>query len=179
MAITTGTNDGIKFEYMLGGGPPHMVTMEEKYDSTKGWLVGCILDIDTSGRLFRHSGVGANATTGAFAVAMAPMACTADGSAETVAIMITPNTVFSAKVAHLTTGSAVTQPTQVGNTYQLCCSATLGTSLNYCIELATTASAGAHIIGMKDASGTAYGRLYFVFNGTYRAQSPFGMYTSG
>lgn len=171
MAMSTSVHDGLKYEYMLGGGSPQLITMWSNYDTT-GWTAGSPLDLDASGALTKHSGVGGNATTGIFAVALEAMPTTADQSTTTVAILVTDDTVFSGKVTHNTTASALNQSSQIGHTYQLCCSGTRGTTRNYCVEVETTTNVGAYIVAMKDATGTAYGRVFFVFNKTYRQESP-------
>jgi hypothetical protein len=174
MPVTSGSR--VQFEYMLGGGSPAIMSVPESYNST-GWDQGSVLLLDASGHL-QNIATG-SITTGCWGVALAPMAATADGSANGLVVLITPQTVFSAIVAHATTASAVSQATQRGNVYQLTSSATVCPSTNVrVIDVSSTTSIGAHILDFKDATGTAYGRVYFNFLGTYRAESPFGMFTS-
>jgi hypothetical protein len=103
------------------------------------------------------------------------MSATADESETKPFIFATPNTVFSAVVAHATTASAVLDNSNFFKSYMLTNSATVCPSTNvWVIDLATASTAaGAYIIGAKDATGTAYGRAYFVFNGrSYSTDSP-------
>jgi hypothetical protein len=91
--------------------------------------------------------------------------------------MATPQTVFSAVVAHATTASAALDGSNLMNSYMLTTSATVCPSTNvWVIDLATASTAGgAYIIGAKDATGTAYGRAYFIFNSySYSTDSPWG-----
>ncbi len=90
-------------------------------------------------------------------------------------ILATWNTVFSAVVAHATTANAVTQSAQIGNTYPITTSGTVNTASSqvWVIDLATSGNVGAYIIGHKDATGTAYGRAYFIFNQVYSTNNPF------
>ena len=85
---------------------------------------------------------------------------TADGSEEKQFIMVTPQTVFSAVCAHATTASAVLDKTNFFKSYMLTNSATVCPSTNvWVIDMATASTtAGAYIIGPKDATGTAYGQ---------------------
>lgn len=175
MAVTSGSR--VQYEFMLGGGSPALYTGPESYAST-GWDKGSVLGLDASGHLVNMA--TGSITTGCWGVALGPMAATADGSVDATVIFITPNTVFSAIVAHATTASALVQATQIGKVYQLTSSATVCPSTNVrVIDLESTTSIGAFIYQPKDATGTAYGRHYFIFHGTYGQESPFGMYTSG
>ena len=168
MAVTSGSR--IQFEYMLGGGPPPIVVLPEANDAT-GWDQGTVLILDSSGHLTKAA--SGNCATGMFAVAMHPMQATADGSETASAILITPFTVFSAVVAHGTTASAKTEATQVGKCFLITNSATICPSTNvYIMEVETTSLAGGYCIGNKDATGTAYGRNYFIFRGIYANDSP-------
>jgi hypothetical protein len=178
MAITSGSV--IQFEYMLGGGPPHIVHMGEQSDST-GWIRGAILACDTSGHLYSISTATITSATATFAVALQDsQAATADGSETAAAILITPQSVFSAVVAHATTANAVTGSTQIGNTYAITCSGTVNPASSdvWIMDVATSASVGGYVIGNKDASGTAYGRNYFIFCGAYATNSVWGYGTS-
>ena len=174
MPVTSGSR--VQYEFMLGGGSPALYTGPESYAST-GWDKGSVLALDSSGHLVNMA--TGSITTGAWGVALGPMAATADGSVDATVVLITPNTVFSAIVAHATTASAKVQATQIGKCYQLTSSATVCPSTNVrVIDLDSTTSLGAYIIQPKDATGTAYGRLYFVFNQTYMKNNPFGMHSS-
>jgi len=143
----------------------------EANDST-GWDHGTLLVLDTSGHVTKMS--SGNVSTGLFAVATAPMAATADGSANTTVVLVTPQTVFSAVVAHATTASALTQATQVGKIYLVTNSATICPSTNvWVLEIETTTTKGGYVIANKDATGTAYGRNYFIFGAAcYSSDSP-------
>lgn len=170
MAVTSGSR--CKFEYMLGGGPPALITIGENQDST-GWDKGTWLITDSSGHMTKHA--TGNITGGVLAFALTSMSSTADGSKDVTAILVTPNTVFSAVVAHATTASAVLQSANFWKTYMLTSSATVCPSTNvHVIDIATASTAaGAYIIGAKDATGTLYGRAYFILGGrTYSTDSP-------
>lgn len=170
MAVTSGSR--IQFEYMLGGGPAVMITAPEGYAST-GWDQGTVLIWDATGHYeFMTSG---NVAQGVIGVAAQPMRSTADGSTQGQFYLATPQTVFSAVVAHATTASAALQASNFFKSYMLTNSATVCPSTNvWVIDLATASTAaGAWIIGAKDATGTAYGRAYFIFNGrSYSTDSP-------
>jgi len=169
MADTSGSR--LKFEFMLGGGPPVFMTYPESADST-AWDVGAILMLDSSGHLTQHT-TGA-AGTGCFAVATEPMAATADGSYDTVVHLITPMSVFSAVVCNATTASAHPDPAMTGKTYEVEKTTAITSATNtWVIDGGTTSNVGAYIIGMKDTSATQYGRAYFIFNKIYGQESPF------
>jgi hypothetical protein len=170
MAVTSGSR--IQYEYMLGGGPPVILEAPEGYSAT-GWDQGTVLIWDATGHFEFHT--SGNVAQGVLGIALSPMSATADESETKPFIFATPNTVFSAVVAHATTASAVLDNSNFFKSYMLTNSATVCPSTNvWVIDLATASTAaGAYIIGAKDATGTAYGRAYFIFNGrSYSTDSP-------
>ena len=174
MAATSASR--IQFEYMMGGGPPVLVTYPEAYNSS-GWDQGTPLAKDSSGHMIRIA-PGGNLTSGSnvHAVAIGPMTSTADGSVTKPFILVTPQTVFSIVMSHATTASAVVQSAQVGCIYAISSSTTVtcGATNTWVADIATTDQIGAYIIANKDATGTAYGRNYFIFaHGAYSSDSPF------
>lgn len=176
MAVTSGSR--CQYEYMLGGGPPAIVEVGEKYDST-GWDKGTWLIKDSSGHVTKHA--TGNITGGVIGFAMQSMSSTADGSKKVPMLLVTPNTVFSAVCAHATTASAALQTANLFATYMLTSSATVCPSTNvHVIDLGTASTAaGAYIIAPKDATGTLYGRAYFILGGrTYSTDSPWNDNTS-
>ena len=173
MAVTSGSR--LQFEYMLGGGVPALVSLPEANDST-GWDQGTICIIDTSGHVTKQA--SGNCATGAYCVSLSSMSSTADGSVTKPFLLITPNTVFSAVCAHATTASAVPQATNVGNSFYITNSATVCPSTNvWVMDMAGSGNIGGYVIANKDTTGTAYGRNFFIFAGTYGAMSPFGWST--
>ena len=173
MAVTSGSR--VQYEYMLGGGPPAILTAPEGYDSSAAWDQGTLLIWDATGHFEKMT--SGNMAAGVIGVALQTMQSTADESREAPFIFATPNTVFSAVVAHATTASAVLDNSNFFKSYVLTNSATVCPSTNvWVIDIATAATgAGAYIIGAKDATGTAYGRAYFIFNGwSWSTDSPFG-----
>lgn len=173
MAVTAGSR--LRFEYMLGGGSPVLVTLPEANDST-GWDQGTLCILDASGHVTKMA--SGNATTGLYCVSLSSMSSTADGSVTKPFILVTPQTVFSAVVAHATTASAVTQATQVGQVYLITNSATVCPSTNvWVMDLAGSGNIGGFVVENQDATGTAYGRNNFIFAGLYSANNPFGWST--
>ena len=171
MAVSSASR--IKFEYMLGGGSPALVTLPEANDAT-GWDFGTICTLDSSGHATKISSGDVSSASNVYCFALSCMSSTADGSETKPFLLVTPNTVFSAVVAHATTASALTQADQVGKIFQITSSATICPSTNvYVMEIATTDQCGGYVIANKDATGTAYGRNYFVFaHGAYSSDSP-------
>jgi len=173
MAVTSGSK--IQYEYMLGGGSPPVIQIGEQTDST-GWVAGAILAIDSSGHVYTAATGAITSATACFGIALHDSCgSTADGSALASVVLITPMTVFSAVVYHATTASAVVQSGQIGDTFA---TADGGSSKCWVMSIATTASVGMYCINNKDATGTAYGRNYFVFSGCYATDSPWGYGTS-
>ena len=162
MAVTSGSR--VQFEYMLGGGSPALVTAPEGYDST-GWDKGTFLLWDATGHY--EKAASGELVAPVLGLAISPMTSTADGSVEKPFLLLTHDTVLSAVVAHNTTASAALQATNFFKSYDLTSSATICPSTNVMvIDLGKAATgAGAYIIGAKDATGTAYGRAYFVMAG--------------
>ena len=170
MAVTSGSR--IKFEYMLGGGPPPIFRYQCASDST-GWDVGSLLHLDTSG-MAGTVATGA-LTTGQLVYSLEGLsACTADGSETISGILVTPYAVFSAVVAHATTASALVYSSQIGNRYEISSSATVCPSTNvHIMDLAEEGSVvGGYVVANKDATGTAYGRNYFIFTHCYSSDQP-------
>lgn len=179
MALSSASK--IKYEYMLGGGPPPIVTLGQQVDST-GYRSGWPVAIDASGHAYGVSTATLTSATGAFGIATQNSVTThtTDGDELVTVVMITPMTVFSAVVAHATTASAVVQASQIGQTYAITCSGTVSaaSSETMIMDLGASGSAGGFVIGNKDATGTAYGRNYFVFSGIYATNSVWGYGTS-
>jgi hypothetical protein len=177
MAVTSGSR--LQFEFMLGGGSPPIFQYLCHADAS-GWDAGSLLHIDASG----HVGTVATGalTTGHLVFALDPLvACTADGSESVLGILVTRNQVYSGIVAHATTASAVVQTSQVGKRYEISSSATVCPSTNvHVIDLGESGSGaiGAYIVANKDATGTAYGRDYFIFTHCWSSNSPFFMTTA-
>ena len=169
MAVTSGSR--IQFEYMLGGGPPPIFRYGCKTDST-GFDKGSLLHIGSSG-MVKTASTGA-LTTGQLVFALEGItAATADQSEYISGILVTPNCVFSGVVAHATTASALVYSSQIGVCYEISSSATVCPSTNvWVIDLAESAVVGCYIVANKDATGTAYGRNYFIFKGIYSSASP-------
>jgi hypothetical protein len=138
--------------------------------------------IDASGHAFACATATLTSATGAFGIAMydSDTTNTVDGAVDMHVVMITPMTVFSAVVAHATTASAVTASAQIGQTYAITCSGTVSavSSDTWIMDVATSASVGGWVIGNKDTTGTAYGRNYFIFNGTYATNTAYQHGTS-
>jgi hypothetical protein len=175
MAVTSGSR--IHFEFMLGGGVPPIFTYQCHSDSS-GWDWGALCHIDSSGQI-GQAATGA-LTTGQLVYALEGItACTADGSEEVSGILVTPNCVFSGVVAHATTANAVVYSSQVGTCYEISSSATVCPTTNvYVIDLAESGVVGCYIVANKDATGTAYGRNYFIFKGVYSSASAWDNPTS-
>jgi len=176
MPVTSGSR--CQFEYMLGGGPPPIIMVGEKYDST-GWDKGTWLIKDASGHVTKHA--TGNIGQGVIGFALQAMSSTADGSEKVPMLLVTPNTVFSAVCAHATTTTAYLQTANIFLTYMLTSSATVCPSTNvHVIDVATASTAaGAYIIAPKDATGTLYGRAYFILGGrTYSTNSPWNCLVS-
>ena len=171
MAVTSGSR--LQFEFMIGGGSPLLMTLPEANDAT-GWDQGTPCALDSSGHITKISSGDVSSASNVFCMALSPMSSTADGSESKPFLVITDHTVFSAVVAHATTASALTQATQVGTIMQITNSATICPSTNvYVMEIATTDQCGGYCIGNKDATGTAYGRNYFIWGpGAYSSDSP-------
>jgi hypothetical protein len=171
----------IAYEFMLGGGPPHIVTLGQQVDTT-GYRAGWPVAIDASGHAYGAATATLTSATGVFGIALENSATThtTDGAVDIRVVMITPHTVFSAVVAHATTASATVQPAQIGQVYAITCSGTVSAASSECMimDVATTASAGGYVIANKDATGTAYGRNYFIFSGIYATNSAYGYGTS-
>jgi len=170
MPVTTGSK--LQYEYMIGGGSPMLITAVAQTDTT-GYIAGMPMQFDATGEWCR-------AATGQ----LGPSANFADGiathgypgaSEPQTCVLITPHTVFSAVVAHATTASAVTGSTLIGNTYPIESCATLGPAASgtFQMGIASTDESGGFVIGLKDPAGTAYGRVYFIFQRTYSTESPF------
>jgi hypothetical protein len=164
----------IKFEYMLGGGPPPLLAAVAQTDTT-GYRKGMPMQMDASGEWARSAtgqlGPSANFVEG-IALQDYP------GASETLTcVLVTPNTVFSAVVAHATTASAVSGSTMLLNTYPIESCATIeaggGDSGNFIMGIASTAVTGGYVLGFKDTTGTVYGRVFFLFNKAYSTESPF------
>jgi hypothetical protein len=172
MALSTASK--IQFEYMLGGGSPPMLELYEATGST--FLPGALLQL--------ASGAVTICTTGAAASAIIGMATargSAEGSSYTAAqrvVLATPMTVFSGIVDHATTASAVCHSSNIGQNYPLAYSCGTGAVGVWYVDLdGTTTSAGATIIGSKDTTGTAYGRVYFIIHPSATAGSLWGWST--
>ncbi len=174
MAVTSGTR--IKYEFMVGGGSPLLISLPEASDST-GWDQGTLCVLDSSGHVTKMA--TGNASTGLHCIALESMTSTADGTEVKPFLIVTPQTVFSAVVAHATTASALVQATQVGNCYSITSSATVCPSTNaYVMDLAASGTIGGYVIGNKDATGTAYGRNLFIFKGLFTQHSAWGWSTT-
>lgn len=157
MAITS--NSFVQFEFMLGGGPPSMMTFHET--SGAAWVPGCLVTLSSGGLTAIASG-DATAILG-IATDAGQADSTAFSSKQPV-VIATPQTVFSGCVNHATTASAVTQPNQVGKNFPLVSDCANGKYPWYVDIDGTTTTLGAYVLGLKDASGTPYGRVYFVVN---------------
>jgi len=171
MAISTGSI--IKFEYMMSGGPPMIVTAVAQTDTT-GFIKGMPMGLDASGEWFRAT-TGKLGPTSNFVEGIALQDY--PGAGESLdCVLVTPKTVFSAVVAHATTASAVTGSTLIGNIYPIESCATFQGSVasgTFQMHIASTAFEGGYCMGLKDDAGTAYGRAYFVFSACYSTESPY------
>ena len=177
MPVTSGSK--IQFEYMLGGGSAPILMLGEQTDTT-GWVQGYPLALDASGHVYAvttgNIASAVDSTGGVIGIAGrdSDVTATVDGATVSPVIMATWDTVFSAVVAHATTASAVVQSAQRGNAYFLTASGTVCASSKVMImDLAATGNVGAYVIGNKDATGTAYGRNYFIFKACWSSNSPF------
>jgi len=172
MAVSSASR--IHFEFMLGGGGSPPIFQYYCHTDATGWDWGAMLHIDASG----HVGQAATGalTTGNLVYALEGItACTADRSETVLGILVAPNQVYSAVVAHATTASAVTASSQIGKRYEISSSATVCPSTNaYVLDLAEAGSAivGGYVVGHKDATGTAYGRALFLFTKVWSSASP-------
>lgn len=165
MPVTTGSK--IQYEYMLGGGSPAVVTVPESSGQT--FLPGAFLKLDSSGHTVK-------ATTGDLATAShlalrAGRNSTADGDTSDPVLLLTPNTVLSGVCYHATTASAITSSTLFGDSWPLNAATDSGDEC-WVVSVASS-GAGAYVIATKDATGTAYGRVYFLMSRVYEAGSPF------
>jgi hypothetical protein len=159
MATTFTSNHAVKFEYMLGGGSPSVMEFTET--SGAAWVAGAAVTLSSAGLTAVASG-DATAILG-FAQSSGQANSTTFAAKQSV-VICTPQTVFSGCVVHATTASAVTQPNLVGKNFPLVSDCANGKFPWYVDIDGTTTTLGAYVLGMKDASGTVYGRVYFVVN---------------
>ena len=164
-----GTSSGSKlqFEYMLGGGPPVLVSIPQVLDTT-GWKKGAVLLLDTSG----HVEVAASGTLGVpgygsnYVAAHDSLSSTADGVVKSVVVMCTPQTVFSIVTSHSTTGNAVPAWTQLGNNYAITSATTISQSSKcWVLNVETSGAAGGYVVGLKDTTDVVNGRVYIIWSG--------------
>ena len=166
--------DRIKFEFMLGGGPPVMMTYGQQVDTT-GWRVGAPVALDASGHVtVAASGALASATPIiGIATENSNTTITVDGTHVTPVILATHQSVFSAAVSNAGATTSVPQPAYANTRYPITsATGTAGSSEVWVIDVSATGAAGAYIIGMKDSSTTIHGRVYFLFNRVYSTDSP-------
>lgn len=164
MAISTASK--IQFEYMLGGGPPAMVTLPESSGQT--FIPGAFLKLDSSGHTVKAT--SGTLATGTYLALQAGANSTADGVTEAPVLVIDSRTVMSGVVYHATTASAVVSSTQYGDRWPLIGATDSGDEC-WVISIASSGE-GAWILKAKDATGTAYGRLYFLLSGISEVDSP-------
>ena len=170
---TLSTASKLQYEFMIGGGPPHLMALTAQTDTT-GYLKGMPMLIDASGEW-------AGCATGQIGPAENSVIGIAlhdyPGASETqTCVFVTDHTVFSAVVAHATTASAITGTTMLGNVYAIeSCASIEGAATSACflMGIASTDTQGGYVMGFKDDVGTAYGRVYFVFSRAGSTESPF------
>ena len=173
MATTLG--DGIKYEFMLGGGVPPLMKYPQQKDTT-GWAVGCPLIFDASGHVTSISSGALVSASGTIGIAAhdSDKDSTADGSVDQMVILATPMTVFSAAVSNAGATTSVPAYTLLNNSYALTSeAAAAGSSLTWVLEIGTSGTDGGYVIGLKDTTDTAHGRVYFVMRRVYSTNSPY------
>ena len=166
--------DKIKFEFMLGGGPPAIMTYGQQVDTT-GWRSGAPVALDASGHIdIAASGALTNATPIiGIALENSNTTVTVDGTHMAPVLLVTPQTVFSAAVSNAGATTSVPQPAYANTRYAITsATGTAGSSEVWVIDLSATGARGAYILGMKDSSSTVHGRVYFIFNRVYSTDSP-------
>ena len=168
--------DKIKFEFMLGGGPPVMMTFGQQVDTT-GWKDGAPLLFDASGHLTVCSSGNLASASGIFGIAAHPSNTTetVDGVAQQTVYMCTPQTVFSMAVSNAGATTSVPAHTMVNNGYLIANSGTVsGSSEVWVLDVAATGQLGGYVVGLKDSTTKIHGRVYVIINPrVYSTNSPF------